>query len=332
MKIERKFIEDIKGMLSTARQQAFSLVNKSMVHAYWSIGKRITEEEMKGAARATYGSYLIKQLSIELSKEYGKGFDERELRKMRQFYEYFPIRDALRPELSWTHYRFILRVGDINARNFYTTEAANETWGTRQLERNINSKYYERILATKNKQAVVQSHDAIKKTAAHDILKDPYVFEFLGIEFPSNYSESQLEEALINKLQHFLLELGKGFAFVGRQYAIKTDTKFFYIDLVFYNYILKCFVLVDLKITELTHQDIGQMDMYVRMFEDFKKGETDNPTIGIILCSDKDETVIKYSVLNGSEHLFASRYRLYLPTAQELIDEMQKQLALLKQH
>lgn len=265
-----------------------------MVEAYWHIGKRIFEEEQHGQGRAKYGTFLLKELSKELNNEFGKGFDERELRRMRQFYQFFPIRDALRPELTWTHYRVILRVDNSKAREYYITETATASWSTRQLERNINTLYYEWLLSTQTKKAALADQQKMEKGAASDLIKNPYVLEFLGLERPTSYSETDLETAIISNLQAFLLEMGKGFSFVGRQYRIKTDTKVFYIDLVFYNYILKCFVLIDLKIHELTHQDIGQMDMYVRMFEDLKKTEGDNPTIGIILCADKDQTIVKY--------------------------------------
>lgn len=243
---------------------------------------------------------------------------------MRQFYRLFPIRDSLRPELTWTHYRHLLRVENQMARDYYVLEAIQQSWNTRTLERNINSQYFERILSTKKNHDQKQGEKLTGKISTDDIIKDPFMLEFLGLESPDAYSETDLETAIINKLQYFLLELGKGYAFVARQYHIRTDTKEFFIDLIFYNYILKCFVLIDLKITELTHQDVGQMDMYVRMFEDLKKIKGDNPTIGIILCSDKDETIVKYSVLNDSKHLFASKYRLFLPDEKQLINEIRE--------
>lgn len=303
-----------------------------MVEAYWHIGKRIFEEEQHGQGRAKYGTFLLKELSKELNNEFGKGFDERELRRMRQFYQFFPIRDALRPELTWTHYRVILRVDNSKAREYYITETATASWSTRQLERNINTLYYERLLSTQTKKAALADQQKMEKGAASDLIKNPYVLEFLGLERPTSYSETDLETAIISNLQAFLLEMGKGFSFVGRQYRIKTDTKVFYIDLVFYNYILKCFVLIDLKIHELTHQDIGQMDMYVRMFEDLKKTEGDNPTIGIILCADKDQTIVKYSMLEESKQLFASRYKLVLPTENELRAELEREKQLIREH
>lgn len=322
MQLPNVFVEDIQLILSKARQKTYAIANRQMLQAYWLVGKKIIEEEQRGRKRASYGSFLIRELSLRLVKIFGKGFDERELRRMRQFYQYFPRADMLRTELTWTHYRYILRVDDERARAFYVVETITEGWNTRLLERNINSQYYQRIIANRNK---ITSKPFIKNKTTpvpSDLIKDPYFLEFLGMSMDSSYSETELEKAILSKLQQFLLELGKGFAFVGRQYHIRTDTKDFYVDLVFYNYLLKCFVLVDLKINSLTHQDIGQMDMYVRLFEDLKKVPGDNPTIGIILCSDKDDTIVKYSVLHESRHLFASKYRLYLPDEKELIREI----------
>ncbi|MFY0256524.1 YhcG family protein [Chitinophaga sp. 30R24] len=327
--LKKSFITDIKNMLSAARQKAYAAINSAMVEVYWNIGKRIFEEEQQGKERADYGTFLIKELTKHLTEEFGKGFDERELRRMRQFYQTFPIRDALRPELSWTHYRIILRVDSPTARQYYVAETAAQSWSTRQLERNINTLYYERLLSTQNKRAALLDEQNMEKASSSDIIKNPYVLEFLGLKWPTGYSESEIESAIISNLQAFLLELGKGFSFVGRQYRIKTDTKVFYIDLVFYNYILKCFVLIDLKINELTHQDIGQMDMYVRMFEDLKKTEGDNPTIGIILCAEKDHTIVKYSMLEENKQLFASKYRLVLPTEEELRAELEREKQLI---
>ncbi|WP_212005199.1 YhcG family protein [Chitinophaga sp. HK235] len=327
--LKKSFLSDIRNMLSTARQKAYAAINSTMVEAYWLIGKRVVEEEQNGKEKADYGTFLIKELAKHLTEEFGKGFDERELRRMRQFFLTFPIRDALRPELSWTHYRILLRVESPTARDYYVTEVAAQSWSTRQLERNINTLYYERLLSTQNKRAALIDEQDMEKISSSDIIKNPYVLEFLGMQWPTGYSESEIESAIINNLQSFLLELGKGFSFVGRQYRIKTDTKVFYIDLVFYNYILKCFVLIDLKINELTHQDIGQMDMYVRMFEDLKKTEGDNPTIGIILCAEKDHTIVKYSILEENKQLFASKYRLVLPTEEELRAELEREKQLI---
>ena len=325
--------EDIRKILTEARRKAYSSVNAEMVMAYWRIGKRIVEEEQSGDERAEYGTYLIKELSERLSNEFGKGFSFVSLSNFRQFYLAFPedsILSALRRELTWTHYRLIMRVETADARQYYINEAADHNWSTRQLDRNINTLYYERLLSTKSKRDVLSAQPKMETASPKDIIKDPYVLEFLDIPHPKEYSENQLETAIISHLQEFLLEMGKGFAFVGRQYLIKTDTKNFYIDLVFYNFILKCFVLIDLKLNELTHQDIGQMDMYVRMFEDLQTSEGDNPTIGIVLCSEKDKTLVKYSILEESKHIFASKYTLVLPTTEELKAELEREIQFLQ--
>ncbi len=319
MKISENLYTEIKTLIETARESIVKSVNWAMVITHWEIGRRIVEEEQNGQERATYGDFLITNLSIQLTQEFGKGFDARELRKMRQFYLTFPIRDALRPELSWTHYRLLLRVDDSEARVFYLTESIANGWSSRQLDRQISTAYYQRLLSSQDKSLLqleaAQQNDTLKPS---DFLKEPFVLEFLNIE-TRNYLEKDLEDAILNNLQDFILELGKGFSFVARQQRITTEAgKHYKIDLVFYNYLLKCFVLVDLKIGTLTPQDVGQMDMYVRLYEDQKKPIGDNPTLGIILCSEKDETVVQFSVLNGSEQLFASQYQLYLPTEGQL--------------
>lgn len=360
---------DIKSILEQARQGVIRTVNFSMVLAYWRIGERIVEEMQSGNTRSNYGDTLLKNLAVKITKEFGKGFDERELRKFRQFYLMFSIRDAvrpelksasqkrdavrpvsgkepksltlkkgkqkaaaiqlIRPELSWTHYRMLIQVENETARNYYMNEAADHNWSTRILERQINSFYYERLLSSKNKNAVKKTTKNIAakdQPSVLDFVKDPYVLEFLNIDKQATLYEKDLETELLNKLQHFLLELGKGFSFVARQQRISADGEYFYIDLVFYNYILKCFVLIDLKTAKLTHQDIGQMDFYMRYYEDQVKQKEDNPTIGIILCSEKNETIAKYSVLNESKRLFASKYKLLLPTEKELAKELKSEL------
>ncbi len=321
--IPKSFFRDVRSILADARQRAYAAVNFIMVEAYWKIGRRIVKEEQGGKGRAEYGAYLIKELSRNLGEEFGRGFSVANLKNFRQFYKAFPDFEkgyALRSELTWTHYRLIMRLENEKVREWYIGEAATQRWSTSQLERNINSFYYERILSS-GKQADVKASSA--RQIPDDFIKDPYVLEFLGIPEIADTSEQQIETAIINHLQRFLLELGKGFSFVGRQFRISTETSHFYIDLAFYNYLLKCFVLIDLKTTKLTHQDIGQMDMYVRMFDDLKRIEGDNPTIGIILCTSKDETIIHYSVLNESKQLFASKYMLYLPTEEELQRELE---------
>jgi len=326
--INQSFFQDIKNILQQSRQKAYVAVNFAMIEAYWHVGKRIVEEEQAGKQRADYGSFLIKSLSKELSVEFGKGFSVANLKNFRQFYLTFPDFEkgyTVRSQLSWSHYRLIMRVESPIVRNYYLTEASEQHWSTRQLQRNINSHYYERLLSSADNKTVAGN---TSKTVAEEFIKDPYVLEFLNIPENTTYSEEQIETAIITHLQKFLLEMGKGFSFVGRQFRISTETNHFYIDLVFYNYLLKCFVLIDLKTGKLCHQDIGQMDMYVRMFDDLKRQVDDNPTIGIILCADKDDTVVKYSVLKDNEQLFASKYRLVLPTEQELIAELEREVGL----
>jgi predicted nuclease of restriction endonuclease-like (RecB) superfamily len=329
MKPLSSFYEDVSKILQDARHKVYTSINAEMVMAYWRIGKRIVEEEQSGEHRAEYGAYLIKQLSVKLSKEFGKGFSAANIWNFRQFYLIFPEEEipyAVRRELTWTHYRSIMRVENPDARKYYIEEAANQRWGTRQLDRNISTFYYERLLSSKKKGGLREEQENLANTSPHDLIKDPYVFEFLGLSRPLEFSENDLESAIISNLQHFLLEMGKGFSFVGRQYHMKTDTKSYFIDLVFYNFILKCFVLVDLKLGALTHQDIGQMDMYIRMFEDLHTTEGDNSTIGIILCAEKDQALVKYSVLDEHQQLFASKYRLILPTAEELKAELEREI------
>ncbi|MCC6500255.1 MAG: DUF1016 family protein [Anaerolineales bacterium] len=320
------FFEEVRGILAQARQKAYAAVNVAMVEAYWQIGRRIVEEEQSGKERADYGAALIKELSKQLTSEFGKGFAVANLWNFRQFFLTFPDEKlyALRRELSWTHYRLIMRVENQAAREYYIHEAADQGWSTRQLERNINTLYYERLLGSGNKKTAGDKSKAETQNFS-EFIKDPYVLEFLQIPESLDASEREIETAIINNLQQFLLEMGKGFSFVGRQFRISAETSHFYIDLVFYNYLLKCFVLIDLKNEKLTHQDIGQMDMYVRMFDDLKRGEDDNPTVGIIFCTSKDETVVKYSVLKDSEQLFASKYRLILPTEEELAREIERE-------
>lgn len=330
--MEKLLINDIRTILTEARQQAYTAVNTAMVQAYWLIGKRIVEDEQGGQERATYGEAVLKELSKALSGEFGRGFSYANLRNFRQFYLTYPDQEicyTVCSKLSWSHNRLIMRLQSDNSRKWYLNEAASSHWSVRTLERNINSFYYERILSSK---AQGKEEVAIKKSEKHtpeDFIKDPYIFEFLNIPEPFQANERDIESALIGNLQTFLLELGKGFSFVGRQFRISTETSHFYVDLVFYNYILKCFVLFDLKTGKLTHQDTGQMDMYIRMFDDLQRTEGDNPTIGIILCSEKDETVVKYSILKGHEQLFATRYRLYLPSEEELIAEIEREKMML---
>jgi predicted nuclease of restriction endonuclease-like (RecB) superfamily len=315
------YINDIKEILQRARSKSLQAVNSAMVEAYWQIGKRIVEQEQEGSERAKYGEAILKELSINLTHDFGKGFSEPNLRNFRQFFLTYPdfqICYTLCSVLSWSHNRLIMRVENEEARKFYLTEAKNHSWSVRTLERNINTQYYQRLLSTN--QVTNKEQESI-----HYYIKDPYIFEFLNIQEPKDSSELEIEQGLIDNLQKFLMELGKGFSFVGRQFRISTELEHYYIDLVFYNYLLKCFVLFDLKIGKLTHQDIGQMDMYRRMFDDLKKPDGDLPTIGIILCTEKSETVVKYSILNETPQLIATKYMSYLPTEKELIDEIERE-------
>ena len=323
--VNQAFFEEIRSILNEARRGVYMAANYAMLEAYWKIGKRIVEEEQSGKDRAEYGTFLIRELSQKLGDEFGKGFSVANLKNFRQFYLTFSQAEksyALRSELTWTHYRMIMRIENRNARDYYIREAAEQNWSTRQLERNIQSFYYERLLDAPEKRSELTVSQGTP--SLRDFVKDPYVLEFLGLSEFHEHHENEIETAIIERLQQFLLELGKGFSFVGRQFRISSETSHFYIDLVFYNYLLKCFVLIDLKTTKLTHQDIGQMDMYVRMFDDLKRGEGDNPTLGIIFCTDKDETVVHYSVMKDSLQLFASKYRLVLPSEEQLCEELQR--------
>lgn len=315
---ELQFYQDIHAILDDAKSRTYEAANNIMTYAYWNVGRRIIEQEQKGARKAKYGAYLIKRLSQELSDEYGTGFSVANIRNCRQLYMTFPKESygySMIGKVCWSHLRSIMRLDDEEERNFYLNEVANEYWSVKELERNIKSGYYRRILST-------QFPDKTGQTPK--FVKDPYVLEFMGIKDSNMIVEKNVENAIIGNLQKFLLEMGRGFCFVDRQMHICTETSDFYIDLVFYNYILKCFVLIDLKNHKLTHQDIGQMDMYIRMFDDLKKQTDDNPTIGIIFCTDKDETMVKYSVLHESEQIFASKYMPVLPTAEELKNELER--------
>lgn len=315
-------LDDVRNILHDARNKAYTAANAAMVDAYWRIGQRIVETEQGGAARAEYGSQLIRNLARALGEEFGRGVSVANLKNFRQFYLTFPDAGksyALRSELSWTHWRLIMRVENPQARDYYVEETAQQQWTSRVLERAIETRSFERLLRAP--EAITTSR--VKPTPLHH-LKDPYILEFLDLPESVELGEHQLEDALIIRLRDFIMELGKGFSFVGRQFRVSTETAHFYIDLVFYNYLLKCFVLIDLKTKKLRHADIGQMDMYVRMFDDLKRGEDDNPTLGIILCADKDETLVRYSVLSESQQIFASKYRLVLPSEEELRAELER--------
>lgn len=326
-------LNDAKKIIEVSQKAAYRAVNLALVQRNWLLGYRIAQEELKGEERSEYGKGIIKKLADELTASYGRGFDFGSLYKYCRFYKLYPeILDSVSPKsgtlLSWTHYRVLLQVEDKTARDWYTKEAAEQTWSVRTLQRNISSQYYYRLLKSQNPELVKREME--KLTASYqadklEFIKNPMITEFLGLSGSTDFTESKLESCIITNIQKFLMELGKGYAFVARQQHIHTEKEDYYIDLVFYNYILKCFVLVDLKTSKITHQDVGQMDMYIRMYDELKRGEGDNPTIGIVLCSDTDEDIAKYSVLHGNEQLFASKYKLYLPTEEELRAEIETQ-------
>lgn len=326
-------LSSLSELIRHSREKALRMVDTLQVQTCWNMGRHIIEYEQAGAARAEYGKQLLPTLAKALTAEFGKGFDASNLRYMRLFYQAFPNCDALRHELSWTHYRTLLRVESEHTRQWYMNEAATLNWSTRALERQIGTLYYERLLVSQDRPALQQeaaSNLATLNKSPREFVRDPVLLEFLGMPTAAGLLETGLEQALINHLQGFLLELGKGFAFVARQQRISTESKDFYVDLVFYNYLLKCFVIFDLKRGELTHQDIGQMDMYVRLYDDLKRGSEDSPTVGIILCAQKDASVVRYSVLHGNEQLFASKYTLILPTEDQLRAELDREQALVE--
>ncbi|WP_249029066.1 PDDEXK nuclease domain-containing protein [Tannockella kyphosi] len=330
MELEKEIVNDIRNIVYQARDKVYQVTNNTMVQAYYEIGRTIVEKQ-GGKEKAEYGSDLIKTISKELSAEFGTGFKVSSLKDMRQFYLTFSKSHALRGELSWTHYRLLMRVENEKARNFYEEECVNSNWSTRQLERQIHSFYYERLLSSKDGKTMkdnLSDEDELLKSPS-DIIKDPYVLEFLGLPDQASFSEKELESALISHLQKFLLELGRGFSFIARQKRITFDGRHFYIDLLFYNYLLKCFVIIDLKIGDLTHQDLGQMQMYVNYYEEKVSSKEDNPPIGIVLCVDKSESLVKYTLPKNS-NVYASRYKLYLPSEEELRRELHKEYNLLE--
>lgn len=320
-------LESLSLIIEQGRGQLKQAVNSAMLQSYWQMGRVIVEHEQQGQTRAAYGTQQLQQIAQHLTQQFGKGFDVSNLRNMRRFYSEFPIQDTLCLELSWSHYRILLRVDNPQARRWYLHEAKQNNWSVRALERQIGVFYYERLLSSQDPAPVIQ--EAQEKTAplqqnAKDYLRDPYILDFLNLS-SKHVLESDLEQGLIDNLQRFLLELGKGFAFVERQQRVRTADQDFYIDLVFYHFKLKCFLLIDLKIGKLNHQDVGQMDTYVRIYDQHKKGDDDNPTIGLILCSQKSEAIVKYSVLTDSQQLFAAKYLPYLPTEEELKHELERE-------
>ncbi|MBQ4396797.1 MAG: DUF1016 family protein [Clostridia bacterium] len=326
----------MREIIEGSRSSAYQAINLALVRRNWLLGRRISEEELNGETRAEYGLEVIKKLSKELTDEYGKGFTKTNLYNFYLFYKTFPeIFHAVSGKsvalLSWTHYRTLLQVKDDKARAWYAKEAAEQTWAVRTLQRNIDTQYYYRLLSSQNTEPVEQEMQQLTSNYQQDKLeymKNPIVAEFLGLSSNIDMTETQLESAILSNLQKFLMELGKGYAFVARQQHIHTEKQDYYVDLVFYNYILKCFVLIDLKTGKITHQDVGQMDMYIRMYDELKRSEGDNPTLGIVLCSETDEDIARYSVMHGSEQLFASKYKLYLPSEEELRAEIEAQKAI----
>lgn len=325
-------VNDVCHIVEQGRRQAYIGVNAIAVMTYWKVGRRIVEEEQQGEKRAEYGKQLIEQLAQELTKELGSDYTARRLRDYRQFYLYFKdleIWHSRVPNLTWTHYRHLLRVGDETARLWYAKEASKAGWSTRTLDRNIGSQYYYRLLQSPKKEAVVG--EMMQKTASYEtqkageLIKSPIVAEFLGLSPNPDYTETKLEKAIISHLSKFLMELGRGFALVARQQHIATDAGDYYIDLVFYNYLLKSFVLIDLKTTKISHQDVGQMDMYIRMYDELKRTEGDNPTIGILLCAETSEDIARYSILRDSNQLFAAKYMTFMPTKEELQREIERE-------
>ena len=328
----QNLLVDTSTIIESAKNVAYRSVNVVLVQRNWLLGKRIAEEQLGDQTREElYGQNIVTNLAKQLTAQYGSGFDRSSLYKYVRFYQCFPnIVDAASPQsflLTWTHYRTLLQVEDEVARQWYEKEAIKEVWSVKTLQRNISSQYYYRILQSAHPQRVA---DEMHKLTApmqdkDEFIKNPVVVEFLGLSPNTDYTESTLEKAIITNLQKFLMELGKGYAFVARQQHIRTEKEEYYIDLVFYNYLLKCFVLIDLKTSKVTHQDVGQMDMYVRMYDELKKGQDDNPTIGILLCADTDEDIARFSILKGNEQLYATKYQLYLPTKEELRREIEKQ-------
>ena len=329
--------QGIRDILLSARTQVRQTVNTTMVQTYWQIGRLIVEDEQGGEKRAEYGKRVLPELAKRLSAEFGKGFSLPNLRNFRQFYLNFSmdeIRYSLRSELTWTHYRYLIRVENKAARTWYANEAATQNWSVRALDRQISTLYYERLLGSPKQDGVRE--DAASKISSEaapdprDFIRDPYVLEFLGVQPDAGLYEKDVEQGLIDRLQNFLMELGKGFAFVARQKRLQVEGDDFFVDLVFYNYLLKCFVLIDLKVGKLTHQDVGQLDMYVRVFDEQQRSEGDSPTIGLILCSERNAAVAKYSALADKPQLFASKYQTYLPSEEELRIELERDRALLE--
>ena len=320
-------LDDIRKIIAQARERAVRSVNHELTLMYWQIGQIIVEEEQNGASRAGYKAYLLKNLSEQLVAEFGQGYSRRQLELFRQLYLTFPIANALSSQLTWTHYKLLVRLDDPGKREFYMAEAMKNAWSVRQMERQINSMLYDRLLLSQDKESVLAvAKGEVGPTKPHEIIKDPTVLEFLGLKPQATYYESDLEEAIITHLQEFLLELGNGFSFVARQKRIILNGDEFKIDLVFYNRLLQCFVLFDIKIDKITHQDLGQLQMYVNYYDRDIKAGFENPAIGVLLCADKNDVVVRYSLPEDNQQVFASKYLLHLPTESQLKEEVRKEL------
>ena len=318
-----KLLRDIRDIIDAARMQAVRSIDFSRVQMYWQMGKRIFEEEQHGKDRADYGTYLIKRLAQQLQPEYGSGFSYRQLAFCRQFYRLYPIANALRSQLNWTQYRMLIQIDDPDKRMYYEWESANNNWTAREMERQINSQLYERLLLSNDKETVLAvARKERMPQSPLEIIKDPMYLEFLGLERKATYYEKDLESAIITHLQHFMLELGQGFTFVARQKRILLEDDEFFADLVFYNRLLRCFVVVELKTGKLTHQDLGQLQMYVNYYDRVEKTKEENPTIGILLCTNKNDTAVRMALPENNTTILASEYKLYLPTQTQLINEV----------
>jgi len=327
MELKKDVILQIQSIIDSSRERAIRSVDTERVLMYWQIGKVIFEEEQDGKERAEYGRYLIKSISEIFQPQFGTGFSIRQLERNRQFYRAFPIASALRTQFSWTHYKSLMSIENEDKRAFYIAEATRNNWTARQLERQLNSQLFERLLLSNDVQSVLAvAREEKLPSDAREIIKDPMVLEFLGLKRESAYYEKDLEIAIITHLQDFLLEIGNGFSFVARQKRIHIDGDEFFIDLVFFNRLLQCFVLVEIKTNKLTHQDIGQLQMYVNYYDRFEKQHFENPTIGILLCADKNDAMVKITLPENNKTIVASKYQLYLPTEQQLIDEVMKEI------